>query len=61
METHAKELLIRDVPDDVHGWIETERRQKLMKQKEFLLQLLDEARQGRNRTMTGRVTGWNWD
>jgi hypothetical protein len=38
-----KELVIR-VPKEVHSWIESERCQKMMKQKEFLLKLLQDAR-----------------
>jgi DNA (cytosine-5)-methyltransferase 1 len=40
----AKQLLIRDVPDEVKEWIEQERHRKMLGQKEFLLDLLREAK-----------------
>jgi len=43
-KSKEKELVIR-VPSEVHSWIESERCQKMMKQKEFLLKLLQDARQ----------------
>jgi len=50
-KNNAKQLVIR-VPQEVHSWIESERRQQMMKQKEFLLKLLEDARQGtRMRTL----------
>lgn len=39
----SKKLLIRDVPERIHGWIETERSEKKQTQKEFLLKILEDA------------------
>lgn len=39
----AKDILIRDIPDKLQLWIETERHRKLLSQKEFLLKILEEA------------------
>ena len=44
-KANVKELVIR-VPEEVHSWIESERRQKMMKQKESLFKPFDDARQG---------------
>jgi DNA (cytosine-5)-methyltransferase 1 len=37
----AKQLLLRNVPDNIHSWIEHEREQNQMSQREFLLTLLN--------------------
>lgn len=36
----AKQILVRDVPDGIHEWIEEERHKKRLSQKEFVLQVL---------------------
>ncbi len=37
------DLLIRDVPKDIHTWIEKERKNKVMSKQEFLLSLLENS------------------
>lgn len=39
----TKQLLVRNVPDDVHGWIDRERQQYHMSKQEFLLSFLEKA------------------
>lgn len=39
----SKQLLVRNVPDEVLAWIEHERQQELMSQQEFVLNLLQQA------------------
>lgn len=38
-----KQLLVRNVPDEVHHWIEVERQQRRMTQREFVLSILENA------------------
>ena len=40
----SKQLLIRDVPDYLHAWVEEERHRHMLSQKGFLLALLREAK-----------------
>ena len=39
----AKQLLVRNVPDDVQRWIDKERLQQRMTQQEFVLSVLQRA------------------
>jgi DNA (cytosine-5)-methyltransferase 1 len=39
----TKQLLVRNVPDDVHTWIDKERQQHRMSQQEFVLSVLQRA------------------
>jgi len=39
----TKQLLVRNVPEDVHGWIDRERQQHRMSQQEFVLSVLEKA------------------
>ena len=40
----ARQLLVRDVPEDVKAWVEEERCRRMVSQKELLLSLLQEAK-----------------
>lgn len=40
----ARQLLVRDVPEDVKDWVEKERLRRMVSQKEFLLSILQEAK-----------------
>src|SRR5262245_12136372 len=42
----GNKLLIRDVPEGLRTWIETERRSQRMSQKEFVIKALEHARDG---------------
>lgn len=42
------QLFIRDVPQRVRSWIESERRQRMMTQKEFVIHALEQACAGGN-------------
>lgn len=39
----AKQILVRDVPDTIHNWIDDERNQRRMTKQEFLLSVLESA------------------
>lgn len=39
----AKDILIRNVPDTIHNWIEDERYQKRMSKQDFIFQVLEKA------------------
>jgi hypothetical protein len=39
----AKDILIRNVPDSIHNWIEDERYQKRMSKQDFIFQVLEKA------------------
>ena len=39
----AKQLLVRNVPEEVHKWIDEERQQHRMSQQEFVLSVLQRA------------------
>jgi len=39
----AKDILIRNVPDTIHDWIEDERYQKRMSKQDFIFQVLEKA------------------
>lgn len=38
-----KQLLIRDVPEDLHGWIEDQRMERRLTQQSFLMGIIEEA------------------
>src|SRR5689334_2010251 len=38
-----KQILVRNIPDDVRNWIDQERQQHRMSQQEFVLSLLEKA------------------
>lgn len=51
----SDKLLIRDVPDRVRSWIETERRTRRMSQKEFVIEALQRACDGNEPTLFDQV------
>ena len=39
----SKDILIRDVPDNIHAWIEEERYRRRMTKQDFIFQVLENA------------------
>lgn len=39
----SKQLLIRDVPEDLHSWIEEQRAERRLTQQSFLMGLIEDA------------------
>src|SRR5579885_701261 len=44
----GRQLLVRDVPEQIRSWIQEERSQRHMTQKEFVISVLQQAREGSN-------------